>query len=261
MSITFRNAPVVEIIAELRWGEPKLIIGGQDLDTLFIRFGAEATKQGFTIFERALPPGAPIGPFQAVYRYRSESSQGRLLQLGNGVFTANATPPYQSWEAFAPEVRVGVEHLIAVLKDQKPGVVDFDAQKGFSHGILRYVNAFKADMTQGKKPLAFLADVLGINLTLPKALQSACLDGDSIEPVIQLTAATELGQIAISIGSGVVNNESALIYDISVVMLKPIEADADKVIERFTEARKVIHNLFVELTRPIHDVLQPEGSD
>ncbi len=85
MVTTFENAPLVEIIAELRWSPEKALnqveIGhGTVVRTLkttdpasvheqfFSRFSDEISKSGFTRTERLLPAGFPAMPFQPVYR-------------------------------------------------------------------------------------------------------------------------------------------------------------------------------------------------
>lgn len=261
MSITFKNAPVVEIIAEVRWGAPTFVFGHSTLDALFIRFGAELSKTGFSVFERIVPPEAPVGPYQAIYRYRNNAEEGRLLQLGNCVFVANANPPYQSWETFAPIVKRGVESLLTSLNDQPESATQFNAEKGFSQILLRYVNAFRGAHLQNRKHLEFLSDVLGIKLSLPDPLTRLWESPEAVEPIIQLNAKVEGGLMSISIGSGMVNNETALLFDISLLAIEPIAANVDDVMNRLAKSRQVIHELFIKLTSPIHDVMQPEKQD
>src|SRR5437868_4412920 len=101
---TFESPPLIEIVAELRWGLPEIGLPNEPqvlqnlsfgvgpstrLEELFMRFGAKAAAHGYTTFERIVPPGFPLLPFQPVYRYRkaSEDQATTLYQLGAGVFT------------------------------------------------------------------------------------------------------------------------------------------------------------------------------
>lgn len=97
MTVTFRNAPLVELIAELRWGDtvptqpnaPLLIQGmGPDLDQFFMRFGGEVYQHGFQRAERLVPPGFPIFPFQPVFRYHKDAAadNSMLFQVGSGLY-------------------------------------------------------------------------------------------------------------------------------------------------------------------------------
>src|ERR1019366_1625038 len=74
MSITFAKAPLVEIVAELRWGRlPQLAtppnqaiamplqmagLNANKLDEFFMRLGGEIYQQGFNRAERLVPPAS-----------------------------------------------------------------------------------------------------------------------------------------------------------------------------------------------------------
>jgi hypothetical protein len=78
MSVTFKNAPLVEMIAELRWGETAqpvqqglpIVMQGMtpEVDQFFMRLSGEVYQHGFRRAERLVPPGFPIFPFQPVFR-------------------------------------------------------------------------------------------------------------------------------------------------------------------------------------------------
>jgi len=83
-------------------------------EEFFMRFGGAAHQLGFAEVERLTPPNFPLIGFQPVFRFRPPSDKGRkvLYQVGAGMFSANAVPPYKSWDDFGPVVRSGVRALI-----------------------------------------------------------------------------------------------------------------------------------------------------
>lgn len=125
MSATFENAPLVEIIAEIRWNPqmvplqtvsghgpaaaPVMALNTNAFDEFFMRFGGEVYQKGFEQSERLVPSGFPMMLFQPVYRYRKSASADAsvLYQVGPGLFSANAIPPYKSWDTFSPTVERG----------------------------------------------------------------------------------------------------------------------------------------------------------
>ncbi|RYH28896.1 MAG: TIGR04255 family protein, partial [Alcaligenaceae bacterium] len=176
MSLTFDVAPLVEIIAEVRWSDPTAFMVPGPLmglsqpsnatDEFFMRFGGRAYGSGFQRAERLVPPGFPVPIGQVVYRYRppedfhDEMARSALWQVGPGVFTANAVPPYRSWVEFSPLVRAGLE----VLFETRPADVRNSPVSSVS---LRYVDAFNHDLIGDSTFEKFLAEKLGFQVLLP----------------------------------------------------------------------------------------------
>jgi len=128
MSVTYKNAPLVELVAELRWGPSAAALPANDQDQsrtvpfqfsspkdeeLYMQFAALISAEGYGRFERVAPPGIPSLPGQVACRFRPSDpeKQAPLFQLGIGLFTANALPPYQSWSTFSPVVKLGLERV------------------------------------------------------------------------------------------------------------------------------------------------------
>src|SRR5216684_628076 len=101
MDETFKNAPLLEIIAELRWPTalpaippaqqqgvalPPLFLGTVQIDNFLHRLGGEIYKLGFQRMERMLPGGLLVLQGQAIYRYRSDAENltNILYQAGAG---------------------------------------------------------------------------------------------------------------------------------------------------------------------------------
>lgn len=114
MEITFRNAPLAEVVVELRWQptqvgiipfqtpgtpQPSVIVGTTELENFYADFANNIAKHGFVRSERLIPSGMPAIQGQAVLRFRSTlpDKTGVLYQVGPGMFSANAIPPYRSW--------------------------------------------------------------------------------------------------------------------------------------------------------------------
>lgn len=266
MTVTFKNAPLVEMIAELRWGEAHLVqpnvptvIPGMaaNLDQFFMSFGGEVYQHGFRRTERLVPPGFPVFPFQPVYRYRKDASDDTavLFQVGSGLFSANATPPYRSWKIVNPTVLIGVD---ALLKARLAG----DAEKAFSVLSLRYINAFGQELTQGRRIDSFMREIFGFELGFPKVIVDLVDPKSSITPQLQFRVPLVGGEMLTAhVYDGAINNEAKIIVDITVTDTRPIAPDADAIMAAFTKARDVIHHVFLGLIKPIENLLQPNGDE
>ena len=109
-NISFEKAPLVEIIAELRWlplglaaaqqGQMLLTLGGSDPDSFHFAFGRRQEVAAFANTEKLVPPGFPTPWHHIVWRFRNPEIEGALLQIGPGIFTANALQPYRRWSEF-----------------------------------------------------------------------------------------------------------------------------------------------------------------
>ena len=270
MPTTFKNAPLVELIAELRWNPPMGDSAGQQAaagiavhldtsgqyETLYMQFGAIVATRGFNRFERVVPPGFPAIGYSPVYRYRKGTSEagGALYQLGVGIFTANITPPYNSWEAFRPIVQEGVESLLDAL-ERTPGM-----NKDF-HGLsLRYIDAFKENLTGGRTANSFLPDVLQVRLSLPGALTRACTDMAGVKPTLQLQIPIQLGTMHLNLGDGKVAGEDAIIMDTIARSTRQLSSSNVKTImAEFDAAHDVVHQVFFDLTAGLHKMMGPQN--
>lgn len=266
--MTFKNAPLVEIIAELRWNPqppPPQITGGgnapvavmsvntNSFDEFFMRFGGEVYQQGFQRAERIVPAGFPIMLFQPIYRYRkaTDLDASVLYQVGAGIFSANAIPPYQSWDDFSPTVEAGIEAMLKIRSDAERAAP-------FSSVSLRYLDAFGPNFTQGRDTGTFIREVLGIKLDLPEGLSKHVAPGKKFKPAIQLALPLPNGMIMnVGVGEGMVNNEVTIIMDTTVGTTTEIAADKMSAMSALNAARSVIHEMFFDLTKPIAGLMQP----
>jgi uncharacterized protein (TIGR04255 family) len=269
--LVFRHPPLVEIVAEVRWNLPGFsaipqqtqqagiltpMLVAQEHEALFMTFAAKIAGDGFAQCERIIPPGMPYFAYQPVYRYRkaSQDQGASLYQLGTGIFAANITPPYKSWETFFPMVQRGIELLIESRKQYTQDVK-------FSSVTLRYINAFREPFLRGKPIYRFLSDVFGIQIGLPEALTSHCVDAEMIKPSLALSIPIKLGSMDVNFVEGWVNNVLSLIMDTAIAVNKELAGDKDAVMGVLNDAHDVIYVTFVGLTKKLHEDMSPEQTN
>lgn len=256
MPTRFENAPLVELIAELRWQTPTanvpLPAGALQFVTaqpeeFFMRFGGRVAGRGYTRVERIVPPGFPSAPFQATYRFRRDGQeQGTsLYQIGPGMFSANITPPYHSWTRFRPIVAEGISLFLEARGDAE-----------FSDIIqasLRYIDNFGDRFLQGLSPIEFIQNRLGLTIGLPEGILSEILNRQEIIPFLRLNMPLRAGQVmALNVGHGMVNSEPGIVMDTTVSAPGPIAANAEAIMAAFDASHDIIHRSFLEITRSLH---------
>jgi uncharacterized protein (TIGR04255 family) len=267
MNTSRANAPLVELIAELRW-EPinsggvsvptpgsglTFISGPQSTapDEFFMRFGAGIHQSGYTETERLVPPGFPFLQGQPVYRFKEsrEGSLRSLYQIGLGLFTANAVPPYETWTEFRPVVQTGVEALLAARAEG-------ERDKPITLVNLRYIDAFEASHTEGRNIGQFLGEVLGLSVAVPDAL-SQHLRPDSIpKPSVQLQIPMNDGKLmTLSVAEGTANGRPAILMDTLVATTLPLPANIESIMEAFNAAHDAINSTFSKLIQPISHLM------
>jgi uncharacterized protein (TIGR04255 family) len=263
MSVSYRNAPLVELVTELRWAPATQNNGTQTGIVLsfpetkgeewFMHMGALMSSQGYGRFERVVPPGFPSVHGQVVCRFRptEPDKQSPLYQMGPGVFTSNALPPYESWHKFSPFVRTGVEALLMAFDRAQI------ARPPFNAALVRYIDAFRDNLTGGRSVLEFMKEVLKFDFAVPPAISRIVTDVKAIQPTIQLVVPTAIGRLEMTLGEAKMGNDRAVLMDMSILIQRDLGSDVDLVIDTFTEGRLVIHELFRGLTESIHANMEP----
>ncbi len=268
MEIEFEKPPLVELIAELRWGTPSFqnsafspgfspnLTVSHDQHDEFIRcFGKQAAHLGFSRSERLIPLNFPAMPFQPIFRYPRESSSGgtNVYQVGKGIFSAHATPPYRSWKNFSPVVMEGVKILLECrLENEK--------HLPFNVLNLRYIDAFTHSLTQDCKTIEFVSKILGFGIKIPDAILNHAKDIDGIIPFIQLTVPISYGLIHVVIADGKVNNEPSIICDTTISRTDITNPSIENVMETFDSIHDLMREIFLGMTEPIHDLMKPKGN-
>jgi uncharacterized protein (TIGR04255 family) len=261
----YKHPPLVELIAEVRWGVGGVItpnpeqaggsmlwFGGQN-EEFFMRFASKVGANGYDLVERIIPPNFMVPPGQVIYRFRQkEQTEGTTLyQVGNGVFTVNITPPYHSWEQFRPVVSKG----IAMLLETRNAT---ESQLPISNVSLRYVNQFTSEFTNGLSKPAFINDILGFRTELPASVLEVKSAQDEVMSNLQLMVPLTVDQqMAIMVAEGVAGTSSGVLMDISVNTNRQIKPTELAVMAVFDAARKNIHRVFVGTTQKITSIMQP----
>jgi len=259
----FENPPLIEIIAELRWNVATQMLSANSVqipeyvkvsdEHLFRNFAEKVAPLGYNQVERLLPPGLPFFPFQPVYRYRKEnsSSDPTLYQIGSGILSVNITPPYDGWNNFQHIIKQGIDLLL----ESQPQ--DTAEKISISSLSLRYINAFKSDLTQGEKVNSFLINTLGFNIQLPSVLLEQATSGDDIKPLLKLIIPLqENQQMTLVMAEGKINEEDAILMDITVSVNSEPNLSANALMNAFNGARKSIHTVFCKLTEKLHPLME-----
>ena len=266
MGVTFENAPLIELIVEVRWGAGLKfpLFGPQQVsmrvaagvygetEELFRRFASLIAPEGFSLIERLVPPGFPTLPVQPVYRYQKASQEtGKVLyQLGTGTFSVHALPPYKAWDDFEPTVRKGIKALLEARGDS-------EHQQSYGGTIVRYINAFSGDLRQSRSVASFVRDVLGIQITLPKSVEKIVLPDGEIKPQLNLLIPVHSGyQLALNIGEGLVNGQLAILMDIIAASGGETSPAEHSLMAKLKALHDVVHDIFMEMTIPLHDVMK-----
>jgi uncharacterized protein (TIGR04255 family) len=270
MSLIFGKAPLVELVAELRWvpasmssrqfatpsspGTLQIIMGDNKTEEFLMRLGVELYQSNFRLSERLVMPGFPWIPGQPVVRYKADSPTQKsvLYQAGLGMFSVNAVPPYHSWEQFSPFVRSGIQALLRARSTEEQTMP-------FAQVSLRYIDFFGEDFIKGKSLNAFLAS-LGISMNLPVALAPLVTSPEARSIYWKTVLPVAAGSVSVSIGDGTVNNQFGIVLDTIVVTDLPTTPDLGEIMKTLDSAHEITNRFFVKLTEPIHELMQPQGA-
>jgi len=274
MATTLLNAPLVELIAEIRWSPgieavqatsmqpggvntPAFYLASSEFADFFSRFGNAVAELSYSVSERLVPPEIPFLMVQPVYRYKQQAQdqQTSLYQVGPGLFTANAVPPYQTWDTFSPVVKAGVN---AILESRS----EAERDSPFIATSLRYIDAFGVNLTRGMDVATFMRDILGVDVKLPKGMVKHLATDATYKPSIQVQIPMHAGMImSVAIGEGIINNNQSIVMDTTVSTTTPIAANIDAVMQAMNVARTSIHDMFFEITGPIKELMKPQGAE
>jgi uncharacterized protein (TIGR04255 family) len=266
MPISFERAPLVELLAEFRWGPQQdlnqltnpqgvqmlPLANSSKAEEYFTRLGGELSKAGFQRSERLIPPGFPALPNQAIIRYRSNdgAASSILFHAGTGLFSIHAIPPYHSWQQILPFVEIGINALlksrIEVERDQPIALVS-----------LRYIDLFTKELTQELSVVKFVTEILGFSVGLPKSLIAASEAKEATNLNLTFVLPIAPGVMNVTVADGTAGNRSGIVMNVSVASKKPIDARIDAILEFLNIAHEVIHNAFISMTGPINTAMMP----
>jgi uncharacterized protein (TIGR04255 family) len=266
MSVLFKKAPLMEIVAELKWPTNGALFfqpsAGQlvpsnaisDTESFYQTFSIEMAKAGFGMSERLVPPGFHPAPGSVAIRFKetpSEQARSNLFQVGPGVFTANALPPYSSWLTFGPVVEQGVEIL---LKSRSPSEKDLP----FLGQTLRYINSFNESLIGAMTAYEFARNVLGLGLQLPESISKHVNQSGRFDTNLNFNIPIdEETSLIIAIADGLVQNEKTVLFDMTVSnSTVPVVASPEEIMQRFLKYRGIIHDIFTSTTVKLHQKME-----
>jgi uncharacterized protein (TIGR04255 family) len=269
MPVIFANPPLVELIAEFKWSPsntlnmqaglssvPQVVpfIGGSKLEEFFMRLGGELYQLGFQMSERLVPPGFPALPNQAIVRFRSNdpSKSSVLYQVGPGILTVNATPPYRTWREFLPHVERGLRTLLNCRSDS-------ERDQPFTEVSLRYIDLFGDDLTQGKSVVSFMSEVLGISVALPDAIRNLGKSSEVSSLNLIFVLPIPPGTLTLTVADGKAGNRSGVVLITGVTSKHAWQANLDTLMSWLFEAHDIIQDVFMKMTRPIHHLMKPSA--
>lgn len=273
----FEKPPLIELIAEFRWygtdvngqditNPSTIAVGGSELELFYNAFRDIVAERGFNTSERIIPVGFPYPMQQPVNRYRNSdpAKANAVLQIGVGLMSVHALPPYENWEAFRPVIETALSSLIETRKR----VVD-NRLKELSHRLplteekefvaisLRYIDSFGPEMSKGRTIRQFFDDVLGVTVTIPTAISDQVADPASVSVSLQLkTKLDNGGELQIGLGPNP-NDSQSIVMDTIVVCEEHVRWNLEGPMEILERAHESIRHLFVGMTKPIHELMQP----
>ncbi len=261
----FEAPPLIELIAEFRWlptnalGEPvttdfALGRSGPRTEAFYESVRSTLARAGFNASERIIPVDFIHPPYQAVVRYRRSDDQDLpvIFQVGVGLFSVHALPPYKNWEAFRPKVELGINALM-----QARGADPLSVPTAFTGISLRYINAFGPELMGGKSKGQFASEVLGVKVALPPSIATQIPNSQSVEVGLSISAPTGDG---LTLGLGIGSNSKlphSLIVDISSATKNQVGWDASRAIGVLDSAHDSIRKSFVGMTESLHQQMKP----
>lgn len=265
MTTVYNKAPLVELIAELRWlplgvteapaqqqAAPMLLMTDAKVEEFFMRLGAELYQSGFQRSERLIPHGFPIVFGQPAIRFRSDDKAKKsvLYQVGSSVFSVHATPPYRTWQDFEPQVKVGVD---ALLKTRVEGL----EHAPFTQVSLRYLDFFGEELMGGRSMEVFTSEVLGFCTTMPPALTEVAAPKELRSVFLRFVVPLEIGTLTVSVGDGKSQNQSGVVLDTTVATSKHLRPSSDAIMMIFSSAHEIVGKTFLAFTKKIEDLMEP----
>lgn len=245
----YRNAPLIEVIAELHWELVQLTaLPGAAVDpnfrTVAPQLESVLRENGFTFVSQIQPPQIPdeLLSYRPRIQYRKSHGLWPVYQHGPGIFTCNMVPPYQGWSEFRNILERGLR-LFFQASGQSSETLKFTKCE------LRYIDGFT-----GKHGLndawSFIENELGISLKLRDEFKQFSDEDRSPSSKIEVMLPIEGGaSLALMVAPGRTNGEPAVILDIKFTQnMSGANMLPEALIERFDKAHDHLRRAFQILT-------------
>jgi len=175
-----------------------------------------------------------------------------MYQAGPGVFSVHGIPPYRSWREFGPFVANGAEAVLRARATAKDASL-------FSQLTLRYIDLFGEELIEGRDVEHFISDVAGISIKLPEELLKMRGKDEIRSLFVKFVLSLGFGALSVGIGDGAANSRPGMILDTAVTSNNVLENRLDAIMTFFDAAHGATNHTFLELTKPIHNLMQPSG--
>lgn len=258
--ILLENAPLIEVIAEVRWElVPLGLIPGAAIDPYFDlvsnNLSSNLRQIGFGVIEPQVPPEVPreLVAHNAVNRYRAQPGAWPLYQHGPGVFTCNITPPYDGWTGFRPILEQGIKALIASY----PAPSEMLKVNGL---ILRYVDAF-TEKHGRVEPDTFMRQGLGVWVNLPDRFSEELnLRGPNSTAIDMKFSGTRVTgtSLGLKLQPAKKDDVEATLLELNASVSERQQPDPDAIMAWFDDAKGLVGDAFRALTDGIRDKMGPE---
>ncbi len=171
MAEVLPNAPLVEVVFELRWDLPgsgsiEPIRFDPGYPILCDEFSRAVKKLGFRHTKDMQPQGFSFGHSIDRRFYLSEKQAFPLVQIGHGVFAVNESAGYK-WAKFKASC---LKHL-KILIESYPRMTSFSIMPSLIE--LRYIDVFPAKSEKGKARdiFTFLKDDTNLGISRPSLME------------------------------------------------------------------------------------------
>lgn len=253
---TLSQAPLVEAILELRWGDfeklpdgtRQFVVPAEERDLFFGLFNSEAGKAGFQHRERANPEPVSKVPHVAAFRYREKPNGWPCYQVGIGLFTANQVNDGYDWPLFRDAIAKGVGILDRAHPANIGGLPSLQA-------ILRYKDAFLFDEEESANE--FLQNKMRLGLSLADDFtNSAGVSGPirDIKMEFRLACSKPEGFLIISLIEALINGKPGFVMDTVVESrLEDLSGDPVDALTEWAESAHLLQqHAFKTLINPAY---------
>lgn len=262
--VIFKNAPLVEMIVELKWRlvpVQTMPHGGVDpFHDMLKQSLAEAFKKNdYKLVEETVPSEIPreLLAGQVTTQFKKKSNTWPLFQLGPGVFTVNITEDYSGWSSqFREIVLTGVETLYQA--HPAPKMLELESIR------LMAIDAF-SNKHSFRSYLEYSREFLNLGMVLPDpVIEQHALENDSFE--VRSETSFQLKNLEnslarISISNGKKGNDKALILQTVIETGERLQG-SDEIMKWLDSAHQVHKSIFQSLlTEKLRSELKAEEVD
>jgi uncharacterized protein (TIGR04255 family) len=267
----FQNPPLVELVVELKWAAAEAIASPRGIpqgmpypeppniahEKFLSDFRQLAAESDWKQSERLMPQGFSLH-FQPALRIRSDdpSRSSILLQVGQGVFSANALRPYKNWETFWPIAREGIDLLLKARPES-------ERLQPFFGANVTYIDVFEKDIVGELSEPKFLRDMLGFGLELPPSVKKQVISEDQVE--IQFSYKVPLQdelEMRLGVnGNAVWGDKKGILMSTVVSSQRSVLPELKDISAVFEASHLAIRRTFVGLTERVHSKMVPIGEE